>query len=91
MNTVTRTYHFHPPRTRFSLPSHTGTNFPRLGMTVQPKKGRAVLWPSVFDEQPNVKDGRSEHQALPVIKGVKYGCNAWIHMRDFKGPNSRGC
>jgi hypothetical protein len=28
---------------------------------------------------------------LPVIKGVKYGANAWIHMRDFKTPNKKGC
>jgi prolyl 4-hydroxylase len=68
-----------------------GTNFPKLNMTVQPKRGRAVLWPSVNDADPNTKDARSDHQALPVIKGVKYGANAWIHMRDFKTPNSKGC
>lgn len=68
-----------------------GTNFPRLGMTVTPKKGRAVLWPSVYDHSPNVKDSRSDHQALPVIKGVKYGANAWIHQRDFKTANKIGC
>lgn len=68
-----------------------GTNFPKLGMTVTPKRGRAVLWPSVYDDQPNIKDPRSDHQALPVIEGIKYGANAWIHMRDFKTPNSKGC
>jgi len=68
-----------------------GTNFPIMDMTVQPKKGRAVLWPSVKNEDPNVKDARSDHQALPVIKGLKYGANAWIHMRDFKTPNAKGC
>ena len=68
-----------------------GTNFPKLGATVTPKRGRAVLWPSVFDDKPNIKDSRADHQALPVIKGVKYGANAWIHMRDFKTPNSKGC
>lgn len=68
-----------------------GTNFPRLGMTVTPKKGRAVLWPSVFDSSPNEKDPRSDHQALPVIEGVKYGANAWIHQRDFKTANAIGC
>lgn len=68
-----------------------GTNFPRLNMTVTPKRGRAVLWPSVLNMKPNRKDHRSDHQALPVIKGVKYGANAWIHMRDFKTPNKKGC
>jgi len=68
-----------------------GTNFPRVGTTVTPKKGRAVLWPSVFDEDPNQKDPRSDHQALPVIEGVKYGANAWIHQRDFQAANKVGC
>jgi prolyl 4-hydroxylase len=26
-----------------------GTNFPELNLTVQPKRGRAVIWPSVLD------------------------------------------
>jgi prolyl 4-hydroxylase len=68
-----------------------GTNFPKLGLTVTPKKGRAVLWPSVLDDEPNQKDARSDHQALPVIKGVKYGANAWIHQRDYKTWSQKGC
>jgi prolyl 4-hydroxylase len=68
-----------------------GTSFPNVGLTVQPKKGQAVLWPSVLDEDPNQSDRRTDHTALPVIKGVKYGANAWIHQRDFKTPNNIGC
>lgn len=68
-----------------------GTEFPELGLTVTPKRGRAVIWPSVLDEDPNQKDPRTIHTALPVIKGVKYGANAWVHMRDFKTPNNKGC
>ena len=68
-----------------------GTNFPQLDLTVQPKKGMALVWPSVLDESPDDKDPRTEHGALPVEKGIKYGANAWIHQRDFKGPNGMGC
>ena len=68
-----------------------GTDFPKLGKTVTPKRGRAVLWPSVLDSDPNEVDVRTNHQALPVVKGVKFGANAWIHQRDFKGPNSHAC
>jgi prolyl 4-hydroxylase len=68
-----------------------GTNFPYVNETVTPKRGRAALWPSVLDQDPNSKDIRTSHQALPVIKGVKYGANAWIHQRDFKGSNKKGC
>ena len=56
-----------------------------------PKRGRVLLWPSVLDSNPSEKDYRTEHQALPVEKGLKYGANAWIHLRDFKEPFSRNC
>jgi prolyl 4-hydroxylase len=68
-----------------------GTNFPHLNITVQPKRGRVLIWPSVFNTDPNQKDVRTEHQALPVIKGIKYGANAWLHQREFKSVFARGC
>ena len=68
-----------------------GTNFPGLDLTVMPKKGRALIWPSVLDEDPNAKDDRTDHQALPVEQGVKFGANSWLHNRDFKEPYGRGC
>ena len=68
-----------------------GTDFPTLGITVQPKRGRVLIWPSVFNDNPNKKDKRTEHQALPVIKGIKYGANAWLHQRDFKTVFERSC
>lgn len=52
-----------------------GTNFPKLDVTVMPKRGRVLLWPSVLDEDPNSKDPRTDHQALPVEKGIKFGAN----------------
>jgi prolyl 4-hydroxylase len=61
------------------------THFPLLGgpdgLKVRPRLGRVVLWPSVLDDEPHLKDGRTEHQALPVIKGIKYGANAWVRRR----------
>ena len=71
-----------------------GTSFPDLpggGVVVQPRKGRAVLWPSVLDSDPRLKDGRTMHEALPVITGEKYAANAWLHLYDFKTPNNMGC
>jgi prolyl 4-hydroxylase len=50
-----------------------GTSFPIAGIVVTPKKGSAVLWPSVRDDAPEQKDFRTDHEALPVIKGKKYG------------------
>ncbi|KAL7565800.1 hypothetical protein ACA910_015579 [Epithemia clementina (nom. ined.)] len=70
-----------------------GTNFPDLDppLTVQPKQGRAVLWPSVLDENPMAIDDRTHHQALPVTAGIKYGANAWVHQGDFKASYERNC
>jgi prolyl 4-hydroxylase len=74
-----------------------GTNFPHPGdaagggLTVEPKLGRAVLWPSVLNADPTAKDSRSDHQALPVVRGTKDGANAWIHAGDFKTANTRSC
>ena len=56
-----------------------------------PKRGRVLIWPSVLDENPSLKDPRTDHQALPVEEGVKYGANAWLHLRDFKTPHKKSC
>jgi prolyl 4-hydroxylase len=69
-----------------------GTLFNDLdGLTVTPKLGRAVLWPSVWDDQPHEKDNRTKHEALPVTKGIKYGANAWFHQYDFRTPMHTDC
>jgi prolyl 4-hydroxylase len=68
-----------------------GTNFDKLNITVMPKRGRVLLWPSVLDEEPDDDDERTSHQALPVEAGVKFGANAWFHMRDFKTPSEMHC
>lgn len=68
-----------------------GTNFPQLNITVMPKKGRALLWPSTLNAEPMVKDARTSHQALDVIEGVKFATNGWIHMYDYVTPQKKGC
>jgi prolyl 4-hydroxylase len=57
------------------------TDFPHLGLTVEPKLGRALIWPSVLNDDPNAADPRTQHQALAVKEGIKYGANAWLHQR----------
>ena len=68
-----------------------GTNFDRYNITVLPKRGQVLLWPSVYDDDPNQKDERTSHQALPVDKGIKYGANAWFHLRDYKTAHKNLC
>lgn len=55
-----------------------------IHIDVKPKKGTALVWPSVHDEDLNKLDERTYHAALSVEKGLKFGANAWLHLRDFK-------
>ena len=68
------------------------TNFPRLDdLDVRPRKGRALLWPSVLSNDPTLRDERTFHQAKDVLKGVKYAANAWIHAYSYRLQNLWGC
>ena len=76
------------------VPEGGGTRFtdlPNGPVTFEPKRGKAVLWPSVLEDQPHSKDDRTHHEALPVTKGEKFGANFWIHQYDFKGAHAKGC
>ena len=58
------------------------TYFPDVHLKVRPAKGRAVLW---YDIDLDTLDINmfSRHEALPVVSGVKWGCNKWIHVYNF--------
>jgi len=67
------------------------TNFPKLSIAVKPKKGSAVLWPSVLDSNPSMKDPRTDHEAQEVVNGTKFGANAWLHLHDYMAAQDLGC
>ena len=68
------------------------TTFVRLpNMSVAPKKGRAILWPSVLSTDPFETDERTYHEAMPVVRGLKFAANFWVHMWDFQTYHSVGC
>tara|TARA_B110001452_G_scaffold217633_1_gene189203 strand:+ start:1425 stop:2846 length:1422 start_codon:yes stop_codon:yes gene_type:complete len=67
-----------------------GTKFNDLGITVTPKLGRGILWPSVYTDDHTKGDMRTHHEALPVVKGIKHAANLWQHLYDFKGPSRSG-
>lgn len=68
-----------------------GTFFPNLNITVEPRVGRALIWPSVYDSNILRSDMRTEHEALPVVRGEKYASNLWLHLREFQKPLLNGC
>lgn len=67
------------------------TRFPKLGITVPPTRGTALLWANTRDHDPHAEDPRTTHEALPPIEGVKYAANLWLHQYDFRTPNTNGC
>lgn len=67
------------------------TDLPSGAVTFQPQRGKAILWPSVLADQPHTKDERTQHEALPVLSGEKFGANFWIHQFDFKSALRKGC
>ncbi len=52
------------------------TSFPNVGVSVEPKKGRAVCWYNTDKEMKILPE--SLHAADPVLRGEKWGCNVWI-------------
>ena len=67
------------------------THFPQLNLTVQPTSGSALMWPNVLDEDLRRADMRTNHEAQPPTEGLKFSANLWLHMFDFRGPNTNGC
>ena len=67
------------------------TYFNNLDIAVTPKKGRALIWPSVSNDDPHFWEPRTHHEAKPVIRGRKLAANHWIHLYDFLTPNEWGC
>lgn len=52
------------------------TRFPNLNASVDPKRGRAVVWRNIDASKANLPC--SLHGADPVVRGEKWGCNVWI-------------
>jgi prolyl 4-hydroxylase len=72
-----------------------GTRFSQLNLTVHPKPGRALMWPSVYDDDPSavrrISDHRTSHEALEVRRGEKLAANMWLHQYDFQNTLAAGC
>lgn len=64
------------------------TSFPKLNITVKPKKGKCVVFQSTLPPP----DGRIILEALhggnPVKLGNKWVCNKWIHNQSYIPPSS---
>ena len=68
-----------------------GTRFSDLGIVVQPKKGRALLWPNVMAENVTLPELRAHHESLPVEGGIKVAANLWLHAFEYRTLRDRAC
>lgn len=75
----------------FIVPTSGATYFTDLNIAVKPKIGRALLWPSILDSNPKDQDPRTHHEAQDVIRGIKFGANAWLHLHDYVTAKEMGC
>ncbi len=62
---------------------------------IQPKKGRAVIWPNIMDEIPGgtveIAEDRTYHEASGIQEGHKYASTIWYHLRNFSYAESVDC
>ncbi len=56
------------------------TEFPKAGLKVKPEIGTVLFWHNMVDGVPYLK---SEHEAMPPIKGEKWACTYWIREHTF--------
>ncbi|GBG28249.1 Prolyl 4-hydroxylase subunit alpha-3 [Hondaea fermentalgiana] len=61
------------------------TSFPDLNLSVKPVRGRAVIWANVKSSNPDDRDLRTMHEALPVTGDVvKVAANFWLYQYDYR-------
>ena len=63
-----------------------GTDFPNLGQTVKPEKGKAVLWRNLDDNNQGIEDVM--HEGMDVTSGTKYIITSWWREREFDGAEN---
>jgi len=58
------------------------TAFPKAGVTVQPKSGRAVVFDNLREDGSPEPD--SLHAGLPVERGEKWLATLWIRQGQYR-------
>ena len=66
-----------------SVPNYTTHWFHLNPYLVSFSQGRALVWPSVMNDDPDATDSRMYHEAKAVIKGTKYAANHWSKCSMF--------
>ena len=59
-----------------------GTSFPKLGKTIKPELGKAVVWQNTIEGEPQPE---TMHEGTTITKGVKYIITSWWRENDWNG------
>lgn len=62
------------------------TAFPKAKpqkLKVKPTKGKVVVWANTLSDMFKTNP-TAEHAAIPVVQGIKYAANFWIHPASFR-------
>lgn len=67
------------------------TAFFHLGLNVQPKAGRAILFADTKADKPEEKDERTAHESVPLVKGTKVNGVQWFYQYEFETNKGLHC
>lgn len=69
------------------VPAGGSTNFPKIGLNVMPKRGDAVLFSYLTEDQR--VDPRLQHAGSPVLSGEKWIATKWLRQMEYR-PGGTG-
>lgn len=58
--------------------------FTDINVSVPARKGAAVLWPSLMDEDLRLPELHTHHASRPVVRGTKLAAVTWIRQHDYR-------
>jgi len=61
-----------------NVPSGGGTRMTKLNVTIQPEKGKLLVFNNTISNDDHTRHELSEHAGLPVEEGEKYAFNLWF-------------
>jgi prolyl 4-hydroxylase len=61
-----------------------GTKFPELGVEIEARRGRLVIFHNVKSGSLTERDPRLLHCGMPVLAGEKWACSFWFHSEPWK-------
>ena len=62
------------------VPGGGQTLFSELGLVVEPRQGRELVFANCEPTSPSVVDRQTLHAGTPVLEGEKWAANKWVRQ-----------